>query len=134
MASNNHDTYYHHTDRDSARKILQSGYIKQSDPKQGDAAFGPGTYLTKNGPDKSRSEVARNNYDGITKQFYESKIKEGKVDVAIEVKVPKGTVQPCPASGRDVHLYKGDLKLSDVKEVNVHVRGNDGKVQKYTHK
>jgi hypothetical protein len=114
--------------------ILQSGRIKQSHPRQGDAAFGPGTYLTKNGPEKSRSEVARNNYDGMTKQFYTSKIQEGKTDVAIEVKVKKDRVKPCSAGDRDVHLYQGDLKLSDAKEVNVHVRGRDGKVHKYTHK
>jgi hypothetical protein len=70
--------------------ILQSGRIIQSDPSQGDAAFGPGTYLTINGPDKSRIEVARNNNDDMTKQFYKIKIQEGKTDVVIEVKEKKG--------------------------------------------
>jgi hypothetical protein len=96
--------------------------------------FGSGTYLTKNGPDKSRCELARNNYD-ISSRHYEKKVSEGKTDVAIELKVPKGSVQPCDARDRDVHLYKGDLKLSVAKEVNVYERGKDGKVQKkYKHK
>ncbi|VDI10717.1 Hypothetical predicted protein, partial [Mytilus galloprovincialis] len=85
-------TYYHHTDKASLGKILESGKILKSEEKNGDAVGGDGTYLTKMGPSYSRTKIAKNNYDGRTARFYEDKVDSGKTDVAIEFKMAKGTV------------------------------------------
>ena len=84
------------------------------------------------GPSSSPSEVAQNNYDG-KKSTWERKVDQGKTDVVFAVKLPKESVRPCNARGRDVHLYEGDLKLDTAKEVDVYVRGKDG-LQKFSHK
>lgn len=74
----------------------------------------------------------RNNYDGM-RSFHTQKLNDGKADVAIEVKLPKAKVEDCSGDGRDVHRYKGDVNLkgSDVKDLKVHVVGDDGKVQTF---
>ena len=123
-------TFYHHTDRDSAEKILSSGKIRQSNPKStnDDAVFGPGTYGTKLGPDVSKDAVARNNYDGMTR-YWESK--RDKADVAFEFKVTTSKVEDHSTPGRSVLKHKGDIKLTDVKDLKVHVRDDKGGYQTY---
>ena len=83
-----YDTYYHHTDPNSAVKIMESQKIRQSKVKHGDAVKGDGAYLTKLGPSNSKHEVAKNNFDGYTNQW-QGKMKEGKTDVVFEMKLPK---------------------------------------------
>ena len=120
-----HTTLYHHTDKDSAAQILESGIIYQSVAHSwhDDAAHGDGTYLTKIGPDASRSSVIRNNYDGNWKN------KKSKAAVAIEVTVPKRKVENYSTSDRSVYKYKGDLDLEDAKSVKFHVRDDMGGYQ-----
>lgn len=121
------DTYYHHTDRESMKKILESGKILKSEKKNGDAVGGDGTYLTKMGPSHSKEKIAKNNYDGATARFYEDKVKTGKTDVAIEFKMAKGTVHDHSKDlKRDVHRYPDNVDLKKVTDLKVHVRGDKG--------
>ena len=69
--------------------------------------------------------VAKNNFDGYTKQW-EDKIKDGKTDVVFEMTLPKDKVQDHSTElNRDVHLHPGDINLSEVKDVKVHVKTGD---------
>ena len=47
----------------NAVAILRSGFIKASDSTTGDAAYGPGTYLTAIPPNMDKEYIAWNNYD-----------------------------------------------------------------------
>lgn len=121
------DTYYHHTDKASAKQILESGKILKSEEKYGDAVGGDGTYLTKLGPSHSKHTIAKNNYDGTTARFYEDKVNSGKTDVAIEFKMAKGTVHDHSKDlKRDVHRYPDNVDLKKVTDLKFHVRGDKG--------
>ena len=118
-------TVYHYTDRDSAKKILETGYIKQSDPTgpNRDAIAGPGVYVTKMAPGKrSISTVATNNYDD-GKSLPRQKMNEGKLDVAIKLEVPKSSVIKA-VPDRDVHRHPGNISTKNITDVQV--RQKDG--------
>ncbi|XP_033729287.1 uncharacterized protein LOC117318407 [Pecten maximus] len=121
-------TYYHHTTKDGAAQIIQSGYIKQSTDTKTDAAYGPGTYLTRMGPDKSQIDIARNNYDGCD-QFADEMLRAGKTDVTIAIDLASNQVTRAK-SDRDIHVSPGDVTIKD-KNPRVYVRGEDGKARKY---
>lgn len=91
-----------------------------------DAAFGAGVYLTKLGPEASRYQVAINNYDGQSEQFWKKQIIRGKTDVIISLKLRSADVKRCRAGSRDVYLYKGDLRLAEAKYVVFYERGRNG--------
>lgn len=117
-----YDTYYHHTDKYSAGKIIQSQQIRQSEVKHGDAVKGDGAYLTQLGPSNSKHAVAKNNFDGYTNQW-QGKMQEGKTDVVFEMKLPKERVQDHSYElNRDVHLHPGNIHFSEVKDLKVHVK------------
>ena len=106
--------YYHHTDEDSARQILDARKIIPSEKINGDAVVGNGVYLNQLGPSNSRSVVAKHNFDGSTTQ-YKNKIQDGKVDVAIEMQLPNDKVQDrffewieteCPSSPWIYHAIR----------------------------
>ncbi|XP_033729281.1 uncharacterized protein LOC117318403 isoform X1 [Pecten maximus] len=122
-------TYYHHTTKDGAAQILQSGYIKQSTDTKTDAAYGPGTYLTRMGPDKSQSDIAKNNYDGLNNQFADKMLRDGKTDVTIAIDLPSTKVTKAE-SDRDIYVSPGDVTIED-KNPRVYVRGDDGKAQEF---
>ena len=106
-------------------KILESQQILQSESKLGDAVKGDGTYLTQLGPSNSKHAVAINNFDGYTKQW-EGKIQDGKTDVVFEMKLPKDKVQDHSRElNRDVHLHRGNINFSEVKDLKVHVKTGD---------
>ena len=44
--------YYHYTNDDGAKGILEDGVIKESDPADGDAIYGRGTYLNQMSPQR----------------------------------------------------------------------------------
>ena len=120
-----YDTYYHHTDPNSAVKIIESQKIRQSKVKHGDAVKGDGAYLTKLGPSNSKHEVAKNNFDGYTNQW-QGKMKEGKTDVVFEMKLPKKKVQDHSRElKRDVHLHDGTIHFSKVKDLKIHLKTGD---------
>ncbi|XP_033729286.1 uncharacterized protein LOC117318406 [Pecten maximus] len=122
-------TYYRHTTKDGAAKILQSGYIKQSTDTKTDAAYGPGTHLTRMGPDKSQSDIAKNNYDGVNNRFADIMMKEGQTDVAIAIDLPSTKVTKAN-SDRDMYVSPGDVTIKD-KNPRVYVRDKDGKAQEF---
>ena len=128
-------TYYHYTDKDSANEIISSGRIMQSTDTRNDAVFGQGTYMTRIPPDTSKSAIAMNNYDG-QRGYHFQKVNAGKTDVAIELKLPIAKVQNCSGDGRDIHRYPGnvDFRSPDVKSVDVHVIGDNGRIQTYSQK
>ena len=69
--------------------------------------------------------VAKNNFDGYTKQW-EDKIKDGKTDVVFEMTLPKHKVQNhSTVLKRDVYLHPGNINLSEVKDVKIHVKTGD---------
>lgn len=71
-----------------------------------------------------------NNYDGA-RSFEYGKMKQGKADVAIEVTVPTTKLRSCPADGRDVYVYDGDLYLDDAADVKFHTIDDHGRVQTF---
>ncbi|OWF36818.1 uncharacterized protein LOC110441095 [Mizuhopecten yessoensis] len=122
-------TLYHHTTREAARQILKTGQIKESTDREKDAAYGPGTYLTGLGPGRSRSEIARNNFDGYKNRLADQKMKEGKTEVAIAVDVPKNQFFKAK-SDRNIYVAKGDVSIED-KNPSVYVRDKSGKARLY---
>ncbi|XP_033738507.1 uncharacterized protein LOC117326032 [Pecten maximus] len=122
-------TYYHHTTKDGAAKILQSGYIKQSTDTKTDAKHGPGTYLTRMGPDKSQKDIAKNNYDGLNNQFADKMLRDGKTDVTIAIDLPSTKVTRAK-SPRDIYVSPGDVTIND-KNPRVYVRDKDGKAREF---
>jgi hypothetical protein len=69
--------------------------------------------------------VAKNNYDGLTKQW-EDKIQDGKTDIVFEMTLPKDKVQNHSTElKRDVHLHPGNIKFSEVKDLKVHLKTGD---------
>lgn len=120
--SESESTVYHHTSKAGAKAILKSGRIKQSDSGKGDAVFGNGTYVTRMGPQKSKDEIAKNNYDGATK-YWEDHRDQGKADVALEIKLPRNKITSVKASGRDVCKGQGDIHVSSIHKV--HIRDKD---------
>ena len=120
-----YDTYYHHTDKDSAAKILESQKILQSEEKHGDAVKGDGAYLNQLGPSTSKYAVAKNNFDGCTQQW-KDKIQDGKADVVFEMKLPKERVQDHSSElGRDIHRHHGNINFSEVKDLKVYLKTGD---------
>ncbi|XP_021340041.1 uncharacterized protein LOC110441257 [Mizuhopecten yessoensis] len=122
-------TLYHYTSKKDARKIKESGYIKKSTDTQNDATYGPGTYLTSLGPEKSRSEIARNNYDGSNNRLADQKMKEGKTEVAIAVDVPKSQFVKVD-SDRNVYKTEDNVTITD-KNPRFFVRDESGKAKEY---
>ena len=87
--------------------------------------MGNGIYLTQFGPSISKDDVAKNNFDGLTKNW-EDKIKDGKTDVVFEMTLPKHKVQNhSTVLKRDVYLHRGNINLSKVKDVKIHVKTGD---------
>ena len=113
-------TLYHYTDNDSLEKIKISGLIKASTAEStvGRAYFGSGTYLTSKSPEKhSKEDLAKNNHD-FWKSFQAKKIRDGKLDWYVEVKIPKSDAkwqkETDPRNkNRDTYRYKGDLNLKN---------------------
>ena len=106
-------------------KILETQQILQSEVKHGDAVVGNGAYLTQLGPSNAKHEVAKNNFDGLMKQW-KGKVQNGKTDVVFEMKLPKDKIQDHSRElKRDVHLHPGNINLSEVKDLKVHVRTGD---------
>ncbi|KAH3775840.1 uncharacterized protein LOC127844693 [Dreissena polymorpha] len=115
---------YHHTDAESAQKILESLLLKKAK-----GAFGTGVYLTKMGPDSSLKKLLVNNYDDdISKAKMKKLIKErgSKAEVCFGLGIPDDVydefVEKCDASGRDVYIFKGDITLSDMDDVDLYYR------------
>ena len=74
-SSSRKDVFYHYTTPAAADQILQSRLIKKS-TSYGDAAYGPGVYLTKMPPKAGQLKVALNNWDGMTR-LAESLVDQG---------------------------------------------------------
>ena len=110
---------YHYTDRKSAKSILQTGVLKQSniDGPADDARYGEGVYVTKMGPNEhSMKSIAENNWDDG--KLPQQKIKEGKMDVAFKLELPSKSVSK-PQSKRDIYINHGDIKKEQISDVLV---------------
>lgn len=114
---------YHHTDTESAKKIIESGHIIPSDPKYGDAIAGKGTYVNSLGPSVSKSVVLKNNYDGMIP------IDQRKADVVFELQVPKERVQAVKTS-RNVLKVIGSIKLDSNTRIHDRTTGKTYKPPK----
>ncbi|XP_060073514.1 uncharacterized protein LOC132553299 [Ylistrum balloti] len=130
--SDEKETYYHHTTKNGAMQILQSGYIKKSTDMVNDATYGPGAYLTKYGPEKSQSEIAENNYDGINNTFAKKMMDEGKTDAIIAVDLPSNQVHRATKT-RDIYVSKGNVQLKG-NNPKVYLRDANGKAVEYKQK
>lgn len=72
--------------------------------------FISGVYLTKLSPAlATKRTIASNNY---TTQLGNYKMLEGKVDTCIELLLKDTDVTNVSEDGRNIYLYRGDLKLS----------------------
>merc|ERR1712002_299854 len=100
--------FYHYTDVKGLMAILKSGYIMESDPKNGDAHHGKGVYGNWLNPFKySKREVANNNYA----KFGLALERKGKTDYCIRTKVPKKNLKRIDQNGRGILLHKGIIPL-----------------------
>lgn len=117
MASNPDTKIYHYTSEEAVKKIKESGHIKQSNTKNGDAVFGTGVYGNKMGPECSKTDIAKNNYDGSS-SFAQDQIKQGKVDAAIEIECKRSDVIKVDANGRDVYKIEKDIPVSQIKMIH----------------
>ncbi|OWF41396.1 uncharacterized protein LOC110462542 [Mizuhopecten yessoensis] len=131
MADNKEETIrvYHHTNKEGAEGILQSGYIAPSTDTTTDARYGPGAYMTSYGPEKSQDEIARNNYDGYQDTLANQMVKAGKTDAIIAIDIPKSQVTKAD-SDRDIYVAEGNVTLAD-KNPSVYVRDKSGKANVY---
>lgn len=116
-----HTTLYHHTSGEAVNSIYDSGYIKQSDTKNGDAVFGSGVYANKMGPENSQMAIAKNNYGNTV--FAQDQIDKGKVDATIEFTYDRNEVKKMDADGREIRLIQEDIPVSNI--VAVHHRNKD---------
>lgn len=105
--------------------IVETRQILQSENEHGDAVMGNGVYLTKLGPVIPKHVVAKNNFDGFIKQW-KDKIQDGKTTIVLEMKLPKDKVQNhTDTLKRNVYLHPGNIYLSEVKDLKIHVRRGD---------
>jgi len=103
---------YHYTDEDSASDIEDSGVIYKSSGR-GDASFGRGVYLTSIGMDTPAEDLAENNWDDAT--LPDDMIDQGRTDCAVKIRIKRRKVSKVMSvknSGRDIYLYKGNLRLN----------------------
>lgn len=108
--------FYHYTDAEGLEGILESGRIKQSNPRQGDAYHGKGVYGNWMNPNKySKNEVAENNYA----QAGRSQERRGKTDYCIETRVPRDNLTRVAEDGRGILVHKGDVNLHN-RDFKVH--------------
>ncbi|XP_076089482.1 uncharacterized protein LOC143059806 [Mytilus galloprovincialis] len=121
-------TVYHHTTREGAKAIFESGRIKQTHASQGDARFGTGTYVTRMGPRVPKDKVAKNNYDGRWKKQRD----QGKTDVALEITIPKRKVTCYNPRGRDVCKVDGNISAKYIKKVHIRKEGDQRKYKTFT--
>lgn len=106
--------FHHYTDKESAKKIMDSRIIKQS---QGavNAQHGDGVYGTPLGPKNGRKRLAENNYGELWRIREDSK----KLECVIRLKLRKNQdVKTVTAQGRKIYLYDGDLSLDEAEEVD----------------
>ncbi|KAK7111191.1 uncharacterized protein [Littorina saxatilis] len=102
-------SFFHYTSVSGLRQIISSGRINESSHGNNHAHFGEGTYGTSLSPDEGRGEIARNNW-GKHGKYY---IRNGKMAMAIEVKIPSSKVKRVNHCGRDILVHAGPVKLSD---------------------
>ena len=57
---------YHYTDKESAKKIQQSGVLRPSRLRNGDCALGEGVYFTSKPPQCTSDNLMKNNYGGAS--------------------------------------------------------------------
>jgi hypothetical protein len=120
MSDSRREKVFHHTSRSSAENIIRDGRIKMSDANANrDAVHGPGTYVTKMGPQYSPDAVAKNNWDGATRHW-ERQRDTGKTDVVFEINHPKSDLKSYNDRGRSVLKTSGDVALPP--DTKVHVR------------
>lgn len=117
MANNLTTTVYHHTNEEGEKGIFESGFIKQADRKNGDAVYGTGVYVCRKGPEYSKEEIAKNNYDGST-SFYQQQIDKGKANVVLEIEYERSKVIPVDADGRDVCKIETNIPVRNIKQVH----------------
>ena len=97
--------------------IVETRQILQSENEHGDAVMGNGVYLTKLGPLNTRYKVAKNNFDGLLKQW-KDKVQDGKTEIVFEMKLPKDKVQNHTNTlNRDVYLHPGNIYFIEVRDV-----------------
>ncbi|XP_070186020.1 uncharacterized protein [Littorina saxatilis] len=103
--------FYHYTSEWGLRGIKASGYIQESSDSNNHAWYGEGTYGTSLPPWHGKYTIATNNWKrcGI---FY---VQKGKVDWAIEVKIPRRKIVVLRPGGRDILKHSGRIYLSDYK-------------------
>lgn len=123
-----YETYYHYTNFDGMKAILKSEKIKQSKNGGKDARYGSGVYLTQLGPDVRQKKIAINNWANL----WEKMENDGKTKVAIELLLSTDDVRDVGEHGHNIHLYSGDLDLTEAESIKVHIREPKGGYRTYT--
>ena len=77
---------YHYTSETGHKGIKDGEVIFQSDNFVSDCKYGKGVYLTSMNPQKTKKDIAMNNYDGAWKN------RLADVDFYIEIEIPDGDI------------------------------------------
>ena len=97
---------YHYTSETGHKGIKDGEVIFQSDNFVSDCKYGKGVYLTSMNPQKTKKDIAMNNYDGAWKN------RLADVDFYIEIEIPDGDINLKKVAGqRDVFVYLKDIDL-----------------------
>ena len=97
--------FWHYTDAEGAKGIMNSGSIRPSTDSTYDATYGKGHYFTDKGPSNKSKELLANNYDSQDRP-------KGSVQYGIGIKKNQlPNIEKCPAGERDVYLNEDDEDL-----------------------
>ena len=100
---------YHYTNKRGAEGIERDKMIKISTKATSrlDACSGEGVYLTAMTPDRGKTAIARNNWDGIRVNHGQIAKLDGKLDYAVKVDIPQSDfrLRAAHRHGRDMYRY-----------------------------
>ena len=100
--------FYHYTNLENAKDIFLEGKILPSLKSHGDAVHGDGVYLTTLDPKLGKDTVGKNNWDGV------ARAPDDKMESYFEILMPSDNIRRAKVR-RDIHVFNGELVLSDYK-------------------
>ena len=100
--------FYHYTNLENSKDIFLEGKILPSLKSHGDAVHGDGVYLTTLDPKLGKDTVGKNNWDGV------ARAPDDKMESYFEILMPSDNIRRAKVR-RDIHVFNGELVLSDYK-------------------
>ncbi|XP_070185117.1 uncharacterized protein [Littorina saxatilis] len=107
-----HRSCFHSTSETGLEKIRETRCIRMGSKQKNHHHFGRGVYFSSKHPREGQGIIAQNNWTTNGGRY----IKNGKVDIAIEVELPPDKVTEVgKTSGRDILLHNGPVKLNQYR-------------------